>query len=231
MGYNAAIADSFKDRSDKISMNKIAYLISHRLKSEKTRREVRYYMYNRKDLLILLGLIVVAALAFYYFFSVSRTAGAVAQETCPEGDGWVKVDGIDAQTFHYDAPAGKLVTDSCYKASTTLVYDTYVPPVEEVDLSSTVWNKEGCPGENGCNYQNISHASFKLIDDQVDVTPTPEVTPEVTATPSVTLTPTPTNPPTGGGSDGRSDGRSSCPECTQAPKVVVPNAPPATGRG
>jgi len=62
------------------------------------------------------------------------------------------------------------------------------------------------------------------VDPSVTPTVTPSVTPEVTATPSAT--------PSGDGkSDGLSDGKSSCPECTQPPKAVVPAAAPATGRG
>ncbi len=60
-----------------------------------------------------------------------------------------------------------------------------------------------------------------------EVSPTPEVDVTPTATPSATVTETPNQ---GGPGDGRSDGRSSCPECTQAPKTTVPAAAPATGR-
>lgn len=76
----------------------------------------------------------------------------------------------------------------------------------------------------------------------VEVTPTgepsitPEVTPDPTATPSATPSATPTETPNTGGpgdglSDGKSDGRSSCPECTEAPKVSVPQGAPNAGRG
>jgi len=98
-------------------------------------------------------------------FSLVLTVGAFAapapqQDTCPEGGDWVKVDGIDAQSYSFDPPEGFTVGDNCYKAGNTLVSgsgDT---------VESTVWNKEGCPDAEGCNYQNISHASFELIPDE-----------------------------------------------------------------
>lgn len=84
-------------------------------------------------------------------------AVANGQETCPEGDGWVKVDGLSGLIYTFDVPEGYEVADNCYKASTTVVYgsgDT---------VESSVWNKDDCPGARGCNLQELSHASFRLV--------------------------------------------------------------------
>jgi hypothetical protein len=74
-------------------------------------------------------------------------------------------------------------------------------------------------------------ACEEVITPTVTVIPTDEVTPS----PEETVVPSPTTEEQSKGdvpsSDGRSDGRSSCPECTQTPKVVVPQGAPATGRG
>lgn len=69
--------------------------------------------------------------------------------------------------------------------------------------------------------------------DTPEVSPSdvPTDTPELSPTDTPTATPEATTAPsTSSGGDGRSDGLSSCPSCTQAPKVL-PAAPPATGRG
>ncbi|MDQ3064681.1 MAG: hypothetical protein M3Q36_00205, partial [bacterium] len=84
-----------------------------------------------------------------------------AQEVCPDtGGGWVKVDGLSSTSYTYTIPEGFTVTDNCYKAGNTVVYGT------GASVSSTVFNKEECTAvgvPNGCNYQNLSHASFKLV--------------------------------------------------------------------
>jgi hypothetical protein len=81
------------------------------------------------------------------------------QETCPKtGNGWVKVDDLSGLTYTFtDIPYGYEVTDNCYKAGTSVVYGS------GPTVTSTVWNKEGCTKVGrGCNYQELSHASFKL---------------------------------------------------------------------
>lgn len=81
------------------------------------------------------------------------------QETCPNTDSeWVKVDSLTGKTYDYTAPAGKLVTKVCYKSSTDVINYDVVPPVSSLTVSSTVENKNG-------QIQDISHASFKLIDE------------------------------------------------------------------
>jgi hypothetical protein len=118
-----------------------------------------------------LAMVLVSAFGF--------TARASAQgDVCPSGGDWVKIDGIDAQSYTYTAPSGKLIVETCYKAGTTLVYTVINPGVSSITVTSTVWN----PSEN--NYQNISHASFRLADPP---TPTP--------TQPTPTQPTPTQPP------------------------------------
>ena len=121
------------------------------------------------------------------------------QETCNEGNGWVKVDGLSGTVFTYTAPDGYLVAETCYKASTTVIYDTIAPPQQVVTVVSEVYNQNE-------QVQELSHASFLLV--VVDptstpvptVTPTPTVPTEVTKTPTnpPKATPTPTDVPAGG---------------------------------
>ncbi|RJR24374.1 DUF4215 domain-containing protein [Candidatus Microgenomates bacterium] len=91
----------------------------------------------------------------------------LSQEVCPEGEGgWVKVDGLSSLYYFYTAPTGKLVSNTCYKAGNTVVYGEITPPASPVTVSSTVFNQDGCTEiGSGCNYQNLSHASFKLVDE------------------------------------------------------------------
>ncbi len=112
---------------------------------------------------MLIGLLIVLALSASAALAAGPDQAVQApnlkSETCPEGDGWVKYDGLSGLSFTMpsdDIPDGYYVTDNCYKAGNTVVYgsgDT---------VESTVWNKDGCPGKRGCAYQELSHASFKL---------------------------------------------------------------------
>ena len=70
----------------------------------------------------------------------SQDVAAVAQETCPDGGDWVKVDGIDAQSYNYVAPEGKEVVEVCYKAGTTVKYETIDPPQSSVTVTTDVPN-------------------------------------------------------------------------------------------
>ena len=97
----------------------------------------------------------------------SQDVAAVAQETCPDGGDWVKVDGIDAQSYNYVAPEGKEVVEVCYKAGTTVKYETIDPPQSSVTVTTDVPN----PNDNA--FQNISHASFRLADEEKEQDPLP----------------------------------------------------------
>ena len=100
------------------------------------------------------ALVLISALVF------TTEVQAQGQETCPATGDWVKVDGIDAQSYNYTAPEGKVVVETCYKAGTTLVYETIDPPQASITVTTEVPN----PNENA--FQNISHASFRLADEE-----------------------------------------------------------------
>lgn len=102
-------------------------------------------------------LFFVLALALTLGFTAT-TATAAAADTCPNtGGDWVKVDDLSGLSYSYTAPSGYLVAEWCYKASTTVVYGNVNPPQKSVTVSSTVLNPAGN------NYQELSHASFRLV--------------------------------------------------------------------
>lgn len=86
------------------------------------------------------------------------TAASAGQETCPNTSfdattgGWVKHDNLSGTSFDIPEKDGFVVTDVCYKASTTVVYPGTADPVV-----STVLNKPA--GEPGSNVQALSHVS------------------------------------------------------------------------
>jgi len=139
-----------------------------------------------KNYLIILVLIVAS---LFVFFGPKTTVFSQGQEVCPQTSPWTSHFNVNALTYTYNAPSGFLVSESCYKAGTTLVFQTYNPSIASITLNSNVWNKDNCPEDKGCNYQDISHASFKLI---VDSRPTPTAT----ATATATATSTPSDDPT-----------------------------------
>jgi len=125
-------------------------------------------------------------------------------ETCPHNGDWVKVDGLSGLTYDYTAPEGKLIAESCYKAGNhDPVFATYDPALASVTIVSKVFNSPGgvictAPGvpDPGCAYQELSHASFRLIGDPGTETPTetpPTETPP-TETPPTETPPTETPP-------------------------------------
>jgi hypothetical protein len=108
-------------------------------------------------------------LAFVLFAASGYSAhiGSVAavSENCPSTDatsGWIKVDNLNTTSYTYTVPTGYTVTDNCYKAGGTITYRT------GATVTSTVFNKVGCVAvgnPSGCNYRELSHASFKLVED------------------------------------------------------------------
>ncbi|MBW6466406.1 MAG: hypothetical protein K0B06_07890 [Brevefilum sp.] len=141
-----------------------------------------FKIFTRTTHITLLALAIVLVSAFGF------TAIASAQgDVCPSGGSWVKVEGINAQSYTYTAPSGKLIVETCYKAGTTLVYNVINPGVSSITVTSTVWN----PTEN--NYQNISHASFRLADPPTP-TPTQPTPTQPTPTQPTPTQPTPTQP-------------------------------------
>lgn len=116
-------------------------------------------------------------------FNPSNSVIAQGQEVCPNtGNGWIKIDNLNGYTFTYTAEEGFLVAESCYKASTNVVYETYEPPQETVVITTLD--------------HELSHVSVRVVQEQVTPTSTPVVTetpePTPTTTPVITETPEPT---------------------------------------
>ena len=129
----------------------------------------------RKILLLALGALLLVA-----SFGSVRTVTAQGQEVCPNtGNGWIKFDNLSGFVFTYTAPDGYLVAESCYKAATEVVYETYEPPQKSIVI--TTFRHE------------ISHVSVRIVPEP---TPTPTQTPTQTATLTSTFTNTPTQTPT-----------------------------------
>lgn len=117
--------------------------------------------------------------AFIMLVAVPASANGNGQDTCPEGDGWVKYDDLDGLTFtipEEDIPEGYVVTENCFKAANTLVFGTGPTVTNE-----TVVNQNG-------KLQDISHASFLLV--QVTTTSGPTTTEATTTTVEDTTTTT-----------------------------------------
>jgi len=125
----------------------------------------------RNTLLLALGALLLVA-----SFGSGRTVTAQGQEVCPNtGNGWIKFDNLSGFVFTYTAPDGYLVAESCYKAATEVVYETYDPPQKSIVI--TTFRHE------------ISHVSVRIVPEPI---PTPTQTPTQTATPTSTNTPTQT---------------------------------------
>lgn len=103
-------------------------------------------------------LAILVFIAIVSLFTV-QSVKAQGQETCPATGDWVKVDGINAQTYQYDAPEGYVIVETCYKAGTTVKNETIDPPQFSITITTDV------PNPNDNNYLDISHASFKLAEE------------------------------------------------------------------
>ena len=102
-------------------------------------------------------LIIIAFVAVLGLFTVQ--SAQATQETCPATGDWVKIEPIDAQSYLYTAPEGKVVVETCYKAATTVKYETIDPPQASLTVTTDV------PNPNNNAFHDISHASFKLADE------------------------------------------------------------------
>jgi hypothetical protein len=135
---------------------------------------------------LLLALILVLVPAA---FAAPVQVGNAVANVCPEGDGWVKVDGLSGYEYTYTPPEGYVVTDNCYKHSTYVHYGS--GSTVEADWHWLIWRYVR---------HELSHASFLLVPVPVEVCedeaasnygeegeceypePTPEITPEITPT-------------------------------------------------
>lgn len=81
-------------------------------------------------------------------------ASAAAADVCPDGDGWVKYEGLDGLSFtipEEDIPEGYEVTENCMKVGSH----------DPVFGSGTTVENTTLTNQNG-KLQDISHASFLL---------------------------------------------------------------------
>lgn len=135
------------------------------------------------------GLVTLAFVAVL-LVPVAGLATGGGQDTCPEGNGWVKVDGLSGLSYTYTPPEGYTVSQNCMKVGS---HDPVIGSGPTV-TNSTLFNSPGnlpngavctAPGVpvNGCALQNISHASFLLV--PVGTTTVPE---ETTTVPEETTT-------------------------------------------
>jgi len=126
----------------------------------------------------LLTLVAMFGLTLNYFAVKSGAFEANAsQQTCPEGNGWTKIDSDDMSTYPV---AG--ATDYCFKAGRGLFSSWPLP--------------DGACGLSHWSYATIEVSPTPSPSD--DPSPTPSATPEVSPTPSPSATPevSPTPSPT-----------------------------------
>lgn len=126
---------------------------------------------------------LLVTLTFTYLVGMSALNGtgeiqAAAQETCPDGDGWTKVDSEELSQYPVIG-----ATQYCFKAGSD--------------------NSQGCEGglfqswPQGEGVCGLSHWSYYIPATPTPTnTPVPSVTVTSSPTPTVTLTPTVTNTPT-----------------------------------
>ena len=93
-------------------------------------------------------------------FDLSFDADQCHQAVCPEGDGWKKIEPIDAQTYNYEAPAGEQILRTCYKAGTTVVYDPTSGQFPTPPLTYLFQSNVSNP--SGTGFLDISHISVLL---------------------------------------------------------------------
>lgn len=86
-------------------------------------------------------------------------AKATGQETCPDGDGWVKVDDLSDYSFTYVPDGDYIITDNCYKHATYVHFGT--GDTVEADEHCS-WEWVGWQLKYKCKTHELSHASFKL---------------------------------------------------------------------
>ena len=127
--------------------------------------------------------------------------------TCPEGDGWTKIDSNDLSTYPVEG-----AVDYCFKFGSP--------------------SSEGCTGGISSvwppdveNYCGLSHWSYLL--GTPTLTPTPRVSPTPTPTPQVTPTPTPTINPSPTPTPHPTPTEK--PVLSPTPTPVIPNSTPEPG--
>lgn len=113
-------------------------------------------MRKRFSLFVMLAPIALISIAVA-IVAFSSSAFANGQDTCPSGGDWVKVDNLSGNSYLYTAPAGKLIAEVCYKHSTFVHQFLLIPPVSSYLLVVDLHDGK---------LHDLSHASFRLIDDE-----------------------------------------------------------------
>lgn len=117
--------------------------------------------------------------------------------TCPEGNGWTKIDWSDHRDdATYSASAGKFIDEVCVKGGQTKRFYTSdgTQGCWKVDFKNSGAQVKVEEVGHHCS-PDISHVSYHQSN-IVTPTPTPTATPTPTPTPVVTPTPTPVVTPT-----------------------------------
>ena len=134
-------------------------------------------MKTRRTFRLLLGAVLVMVLAIpFVVLAAPAVVPLQGEATCPDGDGWTKIDSDDLSLYPVDGAA-----DYCFKAGSS--------------------NSQGCTGgifdswpqpEGTCG---LSHWSYFIPEeDPTETPPTPtEVTPTETPPTPTEVTPTPTD--------------------------------------
>jgi hypothetical protein len=108
---------------------------------------------------------VFVAAALFTAAAVSAAPAAAPQDTCPEGGGWVKVDGLSGLSYTFAIPDGYEVIENCMKVGN---HDPLFGTGNIVENTTLFNSPQGvtctAPGvpHQGCALQKISHASFLI---------------------------------------------------------------------
>ena len=95
-------------------------------------------MKNSKIVFTKAGIILaVISLMLITLVSTNGLVYAQGQETCPDGGDWTKVDGLSGTSYTFNAPEGKLIAETCYKAATYVIFSVIDPPQASVTVVST----------------------------------------------------------------------------------------------
>ncbi len=155
--------------------------------------------WKRKFFLTLAELLTVLAIVF-------MVIPAAAASTCPDGDGWTKIDSGDLSTYYPVSGA----TEYCFKAGTE-VYDDreswkssgkdlshwsyFIPQRTSTPLPTTAPTKTSTSTQEPTNTPGPTRTPRATSTPESTRTPPPGSTPTYTATPGRTSTGTPTSTP------------------------------------
>ena len=135
-------------------------------------------MRTQRISIIIVGIILAVMLYVVYAFPPGSLG---KQETCPQDNGWTKIDSGDLSLY----PVSNAV-EYCFKAGNWL----------ESEIPDGGFGQDGSC-KNGIQYCELSHWSYKIGEITPTLTPTPTNEPTQSPTPTLiqptsTITPTPT---------------------------------------